>query len=118
MGKNAKVLQIKSCNMQEISEILGELEEEINQEMEKLRKSQFVLMSPQRVNETIVKIFEILPEGIEEIDKTEIEGFEKIDFEKNRQSIEIFSMIDEIQKEIQDSQIESEQKESIVKKLC
>ena len=103
--------------MKEISDILEESEETINLEMEKLRKSQFVLMSPQRVNEVIVKIFEILPEGIEEIDKTESEGFEKTNFEKNNQSVEILSIIDEIQKEIQDSQIESTQKESIVKKL-
>ena len=112
-----RLLQIKSCSMKEISEILEESEEEISQKMEKLRKSQFVLMSPQRVNEVIIKIFEILPEGIEEIDKTETEGFEKINFEKDNQSIEILSIIDEIQKEIQDSQMEFAQKESIVKKL-
>ncbi|MCE2615048.1 MAG: hypothetical protein LVO36_04000 [Nitrosopumilus sp. (ex Thoosa mismalolli)] len=112
-----RLLQIKSCSMKEISEILEESEEEISQEMEKLRKSQFVLMSPQRVNKVIIKIFEILPEGIEEIDKTETEGFEKINFEKDNQSIEILSIIDEIQKEIQDSQMEFAQKESIVKKL-
>ena len=70
-----RLLQIKSCSMKEISDILEESEDEINQEMEKLRKSQFVLMSPQRVNEIIIKIFEILPEGIEEIDKTETKGF-------------------------------------------
>ena len=112
-----RLLQIKSCSMKEISEILEESEEGINQEIEKLRKSQFVLMSPQRVNKVIIKIFEILPEGIEEIDKTETEGFEKINFEKDNQSIEILSIIDEIQKEIQDSQMEFTQKESIVKKL-
>ena len=113
-----RLLQIKSCSMKEISDILEETQEEINQEAwRKLRKSQFVLMSPQRVNEIIIKIFEILPEGIEEIDKTETEGFEKINFEKNNQSVEILSIIDEIQKEIQDSQMELTQKESIVKKL-
>ena len=112
-----RLLQIKSCSMKEISDILEESEEKIDQEIEKLRKSQFVLMSPQRVNEIIIKIFEIMPEGIEEIDKTETEGFEKINFEKNNQSIEILSIIDEIQKEIQDSQMELTQKESIVKKL-
>lgn len=112
-----RLLQIKSCSMKEISSILEESEEDINQEMEKLRKSQFVLMSPQRVNEMIIKIFEILPEGIQEIDKTETEGFEKINFKKNNQSIEILSIIDEIQKEIQDSQTELTRKESIVKKL-
>lgn len=112
-----RLLQIKSCSMKEISNILEETEEEINQEMEKLRKNQFVLMSPQRINEAIIKIFEILPEGIAEIDKTETEGFEKMNFERDNQSIEILSKIDEIQKEVQDSQMEFAQKESIVKKL-
>ncbi len=114
-----RLLQIRSCSMKEISGILEETEEEIDQEMEKLRKNQLVLMSPQRVNDAIVKIFEILPEGIEEIDKTEKEGFEKIDFEKNSQSIiEIVGMIDEIQKKVRDSQMEPTQKEPIVKKLA
>lgn len=112
-----RLLQIKSCDIKEITHILGESKEGINQEMERLRKSQFVLMSPQRINETIVKTFEILPEGIEEIDKTEKEGFEKTDFGKKNQGIEVLSKIDEIQKEIQDSHMEHVQKESIIKKL-
>ena len=31
-------------------------------------------MSPQRQDDKLVKVFEILSEGIEEIDKTETEG--------------------------------------------
>ena len=72
-----RLLQIKSFSMKEISHILEESEEKINPEMEKLRKSQFVLMSPQRINDAIVKVFEILPEGMEEINRTETEGFER-----------------------------------------
>ena len=47
-----------------------------------MRKNQFVLMSPQRQEEKLNKIYEILPEGIEEIDKTETQGFNKINFGK------------------------------------
>ena len=38
-------------------------------------------MSPQRQNEKLVKIYEILPEGTEKIDKTESEGFEDVNFD-------------------------------------
>ena len=49
-------------------------------EIENLRKNQFVLMSPQRVEEKLIKVYEILPEGIEVIDKTETDGFENTKF--------------------------------------
>jgi hypothetical protein len=79
-AKILRLLQIKSCNMEQISDILKISKEELIEEVEKLRKNQLVLMSPQRQEEKIVKIFEILPEGIEEINKTETEGFDKIKF--------------------------------------
>lgn len=116
-AKILRLLQIKSCSINQIVEILRISEETILENLEKLRKSQFVLMSPQRLEDKVVKIYEILPEGIEEIDKTEIEGFDKIDFDKPKPDIEILSLIDEIQKDILDSQIEQSQKDNIIKKL-
>ncbi len=62
-------------------------------------------------------MYEILPEGIEEIDKTDTEGFDKIKFGEIKPKIEILSLIDEITKDIQDSQIESEGKTRIIDKL-
>ncbi len=112
-----RLLQIKSCSINQITDILRISEEKILEDLEKLRKSQFVLMSPQRQEETVVKIFEILPEGIEEIDKTETEGFEKVSFDKPRTDVEVLGLIDEVVKSIQESQIEQEKKEIIVKKL-
>ena len=38
-------------------------------------------MSPQRQGDKLIKIYEILPEGINKIDKTETEGFEQINLE-------------------------------------
>ena len=73
-------------------------------------------MSPQRQKEKLVKVYEILPEGIEEIDKTETDGFGNINFEKIQTS-RILSMIDEIIKEIQNSQIEQPKKKNITEKL-
>ena len=112
-----RLLQIKSCNMEQISDILKIPKLQASEEVEKLRKSQFILMSPQRQEEKIVKVFEILPEGVEEIDKTETEGFDKIKFGEIKPEIEILSMVDEIIKEIQDTQLEQPKKDTITKKL-
>ena len=112
-----RLLQIKSCSMDQIQSILNESESVIDIEMEKLRQNQFVMMSPQRIDEKVVKIFEILPEGIQEIDKTDKDGFEKSIFGKPKTEIEILSSLDEIIKEIQDSQLESNSKEKIIQKI-
>lgn len=116
-AKILRLLQIKSCNMEQIIDILQIPEIQIQQELEKLRQNQFVLMSPQRQDNKIIKVYEILPEGIEEIDKTETEGFDKTKFGEIKPEVEILSLIDEVIKDIQDSQIESENKTKIVDKL-
>ena len=116
-AKVLRLLQIKSCNMQEISDILKISKTELFEEVEKLRKSQLILMSPQRQEEKLVKVFEILPEGIDEIDKTETDGFDKIQFGEHQSEVEILNKIDEIVKEIESAQIEQRKKDSIIKKL-
>ncbi|MCV0400492.1 MAG: hypothetical protein K5777_00715 [Nitrosopumilus sp.] len=112
-----RLLQVKSCNIEQIENILKISKEEVSAEIEELRKNQFVLMSPQRIDEKIIKVYEILPEGIEAIDKTETEGFEKTKFGKIKPEVEILSIIDEIRKEIQDSQLDPPKKDSINEKL-
>jgi len=102
--------------MKQIQDILKISKGKIEEEMNKLRKSQFVLMSPQRIEEKIVKIYEILPEGIEEIDKTETKGFDDTDFSVVK-PVEILSIIDNVIKEIQDTQLEQAKKDSINDKL-
>ncbi|MCV0392077.1 MAG: transcriptional regulator [Nitrosopumilus sp.] len=116
-AKILRLLQIKSCSINEITDTLNINEEKISEDLEKLRKNQFVLMSPQRQEEKLVKVFEILPEGIEEIDKTETEGFDKINFEESKTSVEIMSLIDEVIREIQNSNLEIPKKDSMVEKL-
>jgi len=112
-----RLLQIKSCSMEQILDILKISKNELETDLEKLRKSQFVLMSPQRLEDRLVKIYEILPEGIEEIDKTETDGFNNTKFGELKPEIEILSIIDEIQKEVQDTQLEQTKKDSISEKL-
>jgi len=116
-AKILRLLQIKSCSMKQISDILRTSEEQLIDDVEKLRKSQFILRSPQRQDGILVKIFEILPEGIEEIDKTEKGGFDNTNFEESKPEVEILSLIDKIEKEIQDSKMEQLEKDSITEKL-
>jgi len=116
-AKILRLLQIKSCSIEQIVDILRTSEEKMREDLEKLRKNQFVLMSPQRQENRLIKVYEILPEGVEEIDKTETEGFNNVNFDEPKPEIEILSLIDEITKEIQDSQIDQLEKDSITKKL-
>jgi len=116
-AKILRLLQIKSCSMEQIADILRTSEDKLIEDIEKLRKSQFVLMSPQRQEGKLLKVFEILPEGIEEIDKTETEGFDNTNFDEFKPGVEILSIIDEIVKEIQDFQMDQSKKDSITEKL-
>ncbi len=116
-AKILRLLQIKSCSMEQIIDILRISKDKLIVDVEKLRKTQFVLMSPQRQKEKLVKIYEILPEGIEEIDKTETEGFDNTNFDESKSEVEILSLIDEVVKELNDSQMEQLKKDSITEKL-
>ena len=116
-GRILRLLQIKSCNLNQIIEILGIPEEKIMSEVEELRKNQFILMSPQRQDDKLIKIYEILPEGIQEIDKTETEGFDNIKFGKLKPNGGILKIIDEIKKEVINLQISQFQKDKILEKL-
>ena len=116
-AKILRLLQIKSCSINQIEDILKISRNEFVEDIEKLRKNQFVLMSPQRIEEKIIKVYEILPEGVEEIDKTESEGFNNVNFGEIKSEIEILSIVDEVIKEIQESQLEEIKKNTIIKKL-
>ncbi|MDB4840553.1 hypothetical protein OAH75_04525 [Nitrosopumilus sp.] len=116
-AKILRLLQIKSCDLQQIIETINSSEEKIFNELEQLRKNQLVLMSPQRQDEKLIKVYEILPEGIEVIDKTETQGFENINFGKNEPEGEIIGTIDEIINEIQKLSCSDNEKNNIIKKL-
>jgi len=115
-AKILRLLQIKSCTINQMIMILKISEDKLINELEELRKNQFVLMSPQRKEEKIIKVYEILSEGIEKIDSTETKGFNNIN-SKLKSEVGIFSIIDEIIKEIQESQMEDTKKDTITEKL-
>ena len=116
-AKILRLLQIKSCELQQIIETIDSSENEIFNELEELRKNQLVLMSPQRQDDKLIKVYEILPEGIEIIDKTETEGFEKVNFVKKESNGEILETIEEIISEIQKTSSSDDEKSNIIKKL-
>jgi len=116
-AKILRLLQIRSCSTEQITDILRMSEDKLIDDMEKLRKNQLVLMSPQRQEGKLVKVYEILPEGVEAIDRTETEGFNNTNFDEPKPDGEILSLINEIVKEIQDSQIDQPEKDSITGKL-
>jgi len=116
-GRVLRLLQIKSCSLNEIVEIIRISEDIIMVEIEKLRKEQLILMSPQRKEEKLIKMYEILPEGIQEIDKTETEGFNGKKFGEGEQRVETTEMINQIIKEIQNLEVSEKKKENITQQI-
>ena len=116
-GRILRLLQVKSCNLNQIIEVLAIDEDKIIHEIEQLRKNQLVLMSPQRQEEKLSKIYEILPEGIQEIDKTDTQGFNKSNFRKVTLNGGIIEIINQIQNEIQKSNITEHDKNKIIEKV-
>ena len=116
-AKILRLLQIKSCSINEMTNILKISEINLLENIEKLRKNQFVLMSPQRQADKLVKIYEILQEGIEKIDKTETEGFNRIDLTEPESETEIIEMLEGIKKDIQNSTIDEVKKKEIINKI-
>ena len=116
-AKILRLLQIKSCSAKEIQDILNIPEDSLSENIEKLRKNQLVLMSPQRQNDRVLKIYEILPTGIKKIDSTDTEGFAQIEVTETENETEITSMLDEIKKEIQHSKLDESKKDEIINKI-
>jgi len=98
--KILRLLEIKPCSFEIISILLQKTESEIYDEIEKLRQNQLVLMSPLRQESKIIKMYEILPEGIEKIKKIEEFGFKIGSLVERNPKMEIFELIDDIIKEI------------------
>ena len=114
--KILRLLEIKSCSSEAISDFLKKPEIKLIDEIEKLRKNQLILMSPLRQESKIIKMYEILPEGIEKIKKIEDAGFQNDSLEEKKPRIEIFELIDQIRKEISEEP-EFNNKKSIILKL-
>jgi len=108
-----RLLEIKSFDLENISNFLRKSENELIEEIEKLRKKQLILMSPLRQESRLVKMYEILPEGVEEIKKIEEFGFSNIEDNSKK---EIFELINELIEEI-NNELEQDSKKDIILKL-
>jgi len=111
-----RLLEIKACNIESMSQFLKKPETELIEDIEKLRKNQLILMSPLRQETKIIKMYEILPEGIEKIKKIEENGFENNSLEEKKPKTEIFEIIDQIIDEIS-REPELNNKKNIILKL-
>ena len=116
-AKILRLLEIKSFSSDEIADFLKQNEKDIFKEIEHLRKNQLVLMSPQRIDSKVMRIYEILPEGIERIKTAEKEGFGHNFEGETKEEIEIIPLINQIVKEINDLEISTERKNNIISRL-
>lgn len=82
--KVLRILEIKSQDIETISDFLKKSEIEIDNEIEKLRRNHLVLMSPLRQESRIIKMYEILPEGLEKLKNIEEKGFQKDSIEEKK----------------------------------
>lgn len=114
--KILRLLEIKSFDTDSISNFLRKPESEITEEIEKLRKKQLILMSPLRQESKIIKMYEILPEGIEKIKKIQEFGFQNDDEEKNPKK-EILELINELIEDINEELERNSKKKHIILKL-
>ena len=113
-----RLLQIKSCSIDQVVEILSVSEKKIIKDIENLRKNQLILMSPQRQGEKLIKIYEILPEGIERIDRTEVEGFtDNPKLIEVKSEIETLDLVEKIIKDIQDCTLKQSEKDNIIENV-
>jgi hypothetical protein len=115
--KILRILEIKSQSLEKISSFLLLSEDLIQNEIEDLRKRQLVLMSPFRNETGLVKIYEILPEGIEQIKKVQSDGVhDKPEIKKPQ--IEIWSIIEETIEQVRGLEgISDEKKDDIISNL-
>ena len=114
--KILKILEIKSQDINKISSFLQLSQAQIQSEIEDLRKKQLVLMSPLRNETGIVKMYEVLPDGIEQMKKAQSEGTQNKP-EMAKPQIEIWSLIEETIEEIQGLEISEEIKGKIISNI-
>lgn len=98
-----RLLEIKPSRIEDISEILGEPSEEIFAEIEEMRKDQLILMSPLREQDRLVRMYEILSEGIDAIKKIENSGIQDASIGKQGAGAQVLKLIDDIIADVRES---------------
>jgi len=70
-----KLLRIKPFSDTECAIYLEEPIPAVQQALDMIRKKEYVLMAPLRKEEKLLKMFEIMPEGVEQLSKSRKSGF-------------------------------------------
>ena len=70
-----KLLHIKPFSDTECAMYLEEPIPAVQQALDMIRKKEYVLMAPLRKEEKLLKMFEIMPEGVEQLSKSRKSGF-------------------------------------------
>ncbi len=115
--KILRLLEIKSFDMDSISNFLRKPERELTEEIERLREKQLILMSPLRQESKIIKMYEILPEGIEKIKKIQEFGFQNDGVEEKNPKKEILELVNELIEDVNEELERSSKKKYIILKL-
>ena len=115
--KILRLLKIKAFSLSLISKYLVTDKEKIEYEIEPLRKKGLVLMSPQRTEAGLEKIFEIMDAGTELLEKVDSGNFTDIDNFVKSSEKEVFEILDELQTIIDKAAINNDSKEEIFEKI-
>ena len=117
--KILRLLEIKPYPQRKISKFLNVDSEKILSELEIMRKNELVLMSPLRTDSGLEKMFEIMPTGVEQLDKINSEGYDnaQLVFEKSDEKKDIFDIIEELKEIIKSNEIDDSVKTTIIEKL-
>ena len=116
--KILRLLEIKAFSQAIISKYLN-ADSDISQELETLRKNELILMSPQRTDKGLEKMYEILPAGIEELEKINSKGVQhsELILEKKSPEKDVFELLDEIKKILETETSEIKSKNTIIEKI-
>ena len=116
--KILRLLEIKAFSQAIISKYLN-IDSDISQELETLRKKELILMSPQRTDRGLEKMYEILPAGIEELEKINSKGVQhsELILEKKSPEKDVFELLDEIKKILETEASEIKSKNTLIEKI-
>lgn len=112
------LLKIKSFDEQMISKYLCSSQDKIGIELENLRKNGLIMMTTIRTESGIDKVFELLPDGQEQLEKAALIGYDNTKISSDTKDSEILKTLHEIEVMInQEQNLEQNKKDNLITKL-
>ena len=113
--KILKILKIKPLEIEKLEKYLDESLDQIEKEIQHLRSINFILMAPFRKEKRLVKMYEILPEGLEKLQEIENKKEDTTKYSKNEIE-KIKLIIEEILQIVNmEKGLEKENKETLIR---